>query len=178
MKIFTYNTVVRQSIEQLLDEVARRGSWFGGGSVAALSTALAAALLEKLSVAQATVIRLRGIRCECLRLVEQDARTFASVIAATRTRRQATFRSRLKAAIDVPCRIVERAQTIQRLAREQAGRIKPQFRSDLQCVSALATSAETAARALINTNLAWLNDPRYRLAIHRRLGSHARPRGR
>ena len=68
------------SLEQFLEQVARRGSWVGGGSVAALSAALAAAVLEKLVVQPSAGRRLKTIRRQCLALVSQDAERFAKAI--------------------------------------------------------------------------------------------------
>jgi len=162
------------SVEQFLEEVARRGSWVGGGSVAALSAALAAALLEKLLTHPQAARRLRRIRHACVRLIERDAVTFARVIKATRLKNHQGFRRALKAAIDVPCQVVEHAQAIRRTARDAARSVKPQFQSDLRCAIALADAAGTSARILIDTNLAWLKDPDYTKAIRHRLKSSVR----
>ena len=164
-------------LEQFLEQVARRGSWVGGGSAAALCAALAGALLEKLVHQPQAARRLRRIRRECLGLIERDAATFARVIAATRARRREIFRRSLKAATEVPCRVFEHAQTIQTSCRTAQRSVKPRFQSDLRCAMALALAASESARTLILTNLAWLNDPAYTRTIQRRLQAvhrHAR----
>jgi formiminotetrahydrofolate cyclodeaminase len=161
---------VHRSLEQLLDQVAFRGSWFGGGSVAAMSAALSAALLEKLAPSPALGRRLRSIRQDCLALIEVDARTFARVIQSTRMpgNRRAFVRA-LKAATAVPLRLFRHAQTIQAISRAAQRRMKPRFRSDLQCVTALARASADGARALILTNVAWLNDHQYTKTVRRAL---------
>ena len=141
----------------------------GGGSVAALSAALSAALLEKLVVDPRTVRRLRRMWRECLALIDRDATTFARVIQATRTKNQAAFRRSLKRAIDVPRRVFEHAWAVQATCRTTERAVKPQLHSDLRCARALAHAAAESARALIETNLRWLGDPAYATRIRRQL---------
>ena len=148
----------------------------GGGSVAALSAALAAALLEKLVVQPRPAYRLRHVRRASLRLMEQDAVRFARVIAATRSGKRRTFANALKAATDVPCQVFEHAQAIQAACRWAQRSVKPKFQSDLRCAMATALAASESARTLIETNLAWLNDERYARIVHSRLQRAGRPR--
>ena len=162
---------MQASLEQFLEQVARRGSWVGGGSVSALSAALAAALLEKLIPSVPQARRLRRIRRECVRLIDADAGTFARVIRAIREDDQPSFRRSLKAATEIPCRVVEHARMIQAACRQAKRALKPRFRSDLLCAMATARGAEESAQALIRTNLAWLHDPAYARQIRRRLQS-------
>ena len=159
------------SLEQLLEQVARRGSWVGGGSVAALSAALAAALLEKLVVSPSQGKRLRAIRKECVLLIHRDAERFARVIQATRQKRRPAFSRALKTATDVPCRVFEHTQVVQAACRAAQRSVKPRFQSDLRCAMAVAMAAAESARTLIHTNLAWLNDRAYTKRVRRRLQS-------
>ena len=158
-----------ESLESFLAKVARRGSWFGGGSAAALTAALAAALLEKLIVRQDIARQLRKSRRECTRLIDQDAKTFARVVDVMRTGQRQEFTRALKQAIDVPCRVYERACAIRSIGHAAQRLDKPQLRSDLRCAMALADAAGVSARELIDTNLTWLKDPVYARAIRRRL---------
>ena len=144
------------SVEQFLNQVARRCSWIGGGSVAAFSAALSAALLEKLVHRPATIRRLHEIRRECLQLVQQDADSFARVILATRSRNPAVFRRSLKQAIAIPRRVVRHATTLQRISQTAARAVPSKFHSDLRCAEGLAGAAAQAGRAFIRTNEAWL----------------------
>lgn len=168
---------MHESVEEFLEQVARRGSWVGGGSVAALSAALSAALLEKLVVDQKMARRLRHLWQECLALIDRDAHTFARVIHATRANHRRAFAQSLQAATEVPCRVFECAQIVAVLARAAQKTIKPKFQSDLRCAFALAQASSAAAQALIQTNLAWLNDPVYRRSIRRRLATAGRADG-
>ncbi len=158
-----------QSLEQFLEHIARRGSWFGGGSVAALSAALAAALLEKLIHDAGTARRLRRVRQECLTLIHRDADAFARVIQTTRRDERVAFRRSLKAATEIPCRVFEHAEGLQAVCRAAQRAVKPQFQSDLRCAMAVAMAAAESARALVLTNLTWLNDRVYAQKVERRL---------
>ena len=163
--------MLQGSVEGFLNQVARRGSWIGGGSVAALSAALSAALLEKLVHQPALVRRLRRIRRECLALVQRDASAFARVIQATRVRDRRAFQRALKAAIEIPVRIFEHARTVHAACREAQRAVSSRFHSDLRCARALAAAAEEASRGFISTNLAWLGDRNYARRIRRRIQS-------
>lgn len=173
--------MLHESVEQFLAQVARRGSWLGGGSVAAFSAALAAALLEKLVHGPALTRALRRSRRECVALIQRDATTFARVIRATRTGNPDAFRRSLKTATEVPRRIFDHAQMIQAACRKAQRAVKPRFQSDLRCAMALALAAGESARTLIETNLAWLNDPGYTRQVRRQLQAaqhHARTHSR
>ena len=146
--------------------------------MAALSAALAAALLEKLIPSPSATRRLRRMRRSCTELIRRDAQTFARVIQATRARDRRAFLRLLKTAIDVPCRVFEQARALHAQCHDAQREVKPQFRSDLRCAMALASAAADSARTLIETNLAWLNDPAFAARIHRRMTNAGRPRNR
>jgi len=169
---------VQASFDSFLEQIARRGSWFGGGSAAAIAAALAAALVEKLTVSPPLRRRVHRIRRECTRMVQQDAAAFSKVIRASRTGRRAAFRRALQAATEVPCRVVEQAKAVEAACRQTAKTLKPQFQSDLRCARALAAAAGASGRALIDTNLDWLNDPSFTRRIRRRLRDATRPSSR
>ena len=158
--------------------MARRGSWFGGGSVSAFGAALAAALLEKLTAGARPARRLTRIRQQCLQLVWRDADVFSRVIEASRSGRRQAFAKTLKAATEIPCQIFAYAQTIRGLSAITARSIKPQFRSDVASVNGMALAAADGARALVETNLAWLNDPAYTRTIRRKLAAASVRHGR
>ena len=166
------------SLDRFVSHIARRGSWFGGGSVAALCAALAAALLEKIVVEAVPARTLRRIRRECLGLIKKDADAFARVITTTQSKDRGAFRSSLKTAIDIPSRVFEHAERIQAVCRTAQRTVKPRYQSDLRCALAVALAAAESARTLVITNLAWLNDPATTRQIERRLQTaqrYARP---
>ena|GEM_PF-2357154 len=165
---------MRRSLNDFLEQVARRGSWVGGGGVAALSAALSAALLEKLVTRPALGQKLRRLRGICLALIDADADTFSRVIQAMRRNDQPGFRRALKRATDVPCQVFESAAAVQAACRAARRAINPRFQSDLRCAEALAGASCVAARALIHTNLVWLKDPAYARVTQRRLAAAMR----
>lgn len=162
------------SVEELLRQVARKGSWMGGGSVAALCAALSAALLEKLVVQPAAAQRLRRIQRTCLALIPRDGRVFSQVIQATRHGDRRGLRRALKTATEVPWQVFAHAQTVQKICQQAQRSVKPRFQSDLRCALAVALAASESARTLIHTNLAWLNDAAYTRMMRRRLQSATR----
>ena len=142
--------------------------------MAALSAALAAALLEKLVYRPSLARRLRTIRRACLALIQRDAATFSRVIHATRANNRQAFVRALKTATDVPCRVFEYAQLVQAMCRAVQRSVSPKLQSDLRCAMAVSIAAAESARTLILTNLAWLNDRAYTKQIQHRLRAAAR----
>ena len=139
--------------------------------MAALSAALAAALLEKLVPQAAARQKLRRIRRACLALVARDAAMFSRAIQVSRRGNRARFCRALKAATDVPWQVFAHAQTVQRMCRQAQRSVKPRFQSDLRCALAVALGASESTRTLIQTNLVWLNDATYTRRMRRRLQS-------
>ncbi len=160
---------MHESLEEFLDHVAQRGSWFGGGSAAALTSALAAALLEKVVVEPSVLQRLRRIRRVCVELIQRDATAFAAVIRAIRQQNTRAFRMTLQAATEVQWQVFECARRVGADGTAAQRLVKPRFQSDLRCAMAMARAAEVSARTLIVTNLAWLHDRSYTRAIRRRI---------
>lgn len=165
------------SIEQFLEQVARRGSWLGGGSVAALSAAMAAALLQKLVIRKASVRRLKRLRRASLLLIDRDARTFAKAIAATRLGNRRRFVAALKQATEVPFCVFANAHQVIAMGLAEKRAIKPQFQSDVRCALAAAWAAAGSAQALILTNLAWMKDAAYARRMRKRLKQAAQHAG-
>ena len=144
------------SLEQFLEQTATRGTWYGGGSAAALSCALSAALMEKLASRPQTIRTARTIRRRCTRLVHEDARVFAKAVYAMSSHDRRRVQGAMKAAIAVPQEISTSAQRLRRISRQVGNALRPHFRVDLRCADALAQAADESARALVLTNLAWL----------------------
>ena len=157
------------SLEQFLDQTAKRGSWYGGGSASALTGALAAALLEKLLSRPQDVKPVRALRNRCFDFVERDATAFARVIEAYYQHDYSAAKLALKEAIEVPVRVYAVATRVLTTAKRLSRSIRPQYRSDLRCAMSLASASRTSARAFIVTNLKWLGDPAHARRIERRL---------
>jgi len=160
---------VQTSVDQFLDQTARRGTWYGGGSAAALSCALAAALLEKLASRSTAARPLRAMRTRCVGLVGQDAAAFSRVIRAKARRNRLAVQRALRAAIEIPAEVYASSQQLLKAASQIKQTIHPSYQVDLTCAVALAKASGQAARALVITNLAWLGDRAYSRQLHRKL---------
>jgi formiminotetrahydrofolate cyclodeaminase len=155
-------------LERFLDQTAKRGTWYGGGSAAALACALAAALLEKLANRSPATTTIRAIRHRCASLIDQDARAFARVIQAqARHDRRAAHRA-LKAAIEIPGEVYTSSQRLLSAALHIRKAISPSYQVDLRCAEAFARASREAARVLVLTNLKWLGNHAYSRRIHRK----------
>ena len=128
--------------------------------------------MEKLARQPRVIAAARLIRRRQTRLIDEDARAFARVIQAMSTR-PGLFRRRLKGAVDIPAQVHDDARRLGRLARGVKRTIPPRYHVDLLCAEALAEAAAQSAKALIMTNLAWLNEPAYAQRIRRRLASRS-----
>lgn len=158
-----------RSLAQFTDDVARRGSWYGGGSVAALSTALAAALLEKFTASSRARRPFERIRRECLALVRRDAEVFAGVIQTKAAHDHRAFQRALQDAIRIPWRISVCARRLARAGEVLRRKLPTAYHADVRCAVALADAAQRGAVALITTNLAWLGDGATSRRMRRRL---------
>ena len=165
------------SVRPILDHIAKQGSWYGGGSAAALTCAVSAALLEKLLGASSDVRRLRALRRRCTGLIDADARTFAGVIKAYYQRDARLAKRRLKAAIRIPVDVCLASGQLLARARRDAHLLKPRYRVDLRCAMELAKAAGASSRALVETNLAWLDEPAFARRVRAQLGRR-RPNAR
>lgn len=143
------------SVQQLLERTADRRSSYGGGSAAALSCALAAALVEKLAGRTGSAATARKLRACCTRLIEADAKAFAAVVRAGARQDRSALRRALRVATDVPCQVGECAQQVLSIARRIRARVSPRYRVDLCCAEALARAAKQSAQALVAANCAW-----------------------
>lgn len=169
---------MESTLEQFLEQVARRGSWVGGGSVAAVGAALSAALLEKLVYQPDAARRFRRVRRECLKLVTRDAEAFSAVIRAMHRKDQPAVQRALKQATEIPWQVFQHAQTVRAACRSAARLVKPRFQADLRCAMALAKASAESATILIHTNLDWLRDPAYTLRMRQRLHAASDHHGR
>lgn len=143
------------TVARLLKQTATRHSSYGGGSAAALSCALAAALVEKLAGRTTAAPTARRLRARCTRLIDADAEAFARVIRASAREDQAAVRRALKTATDIPCQVGECAQQVLAVARRIKARVSLRYRVDLRCADALARAAKQSACALVDANRAW-----------------------
>lgn len=174
-------------VGEFLDELAAAQPAPGGGSVAALAVALAAALcamtseLSARQLAQASRLaaQARGLLRRAAPLAQADADSYADVLAALRAPGQPDGRQReeqvsaaLARASDVPLEVAELGDTVAALAADVAERGNPAVRGDALAAAQLAAAGARTAAALVQINLAEMpDDPRAARAA--RLAAHA-----
>ena len=184
-----------QLVGAWLDELGSAAPTPGGGAVAALSTATAAALVEmvgNLTIGRAayaehepqvTAVRdeARSLRRRALEQADEDAAAFGALMAAYRlprgtddqnnTRRAAVQQATEKAAA-VPLDVAATAAAVINLASQLPGRSNPNVLSDVGVAAVTAAAAIEAAAVNVDVNLATLTDPAARAAMTAALGVH------
>jgi formiminotetrahydrofolate cyclodeaminase len=163
-------------IDPLLDALASDQPAPGGGSAAALTGAMAAAVCAKVagfasdggSVAQAAALCRR-----LTSLAEEDARHFASALSEL-GRRDDDFKlgRALEQAADAPLRIAEACADVAALAGALAVRGPSEYQPDARAAAALAAGATHAAALLVEVNLG-VTDMDERVQLAQRLSEQA-----
>jgi glutamate formiminotransferase/formiminotetrahydrofolate cyclodeaminase len=158
-----------QTVQEFCDTVAAETSAPGGGSVAAVTAALAASLTgmaarfstEQWEDAAGAVAQAEALRARLLPLAEEDARAYESVLLALRVPnevdeevRDAAIGDALSRAADVPLAIAEAALDTATLAAEVADRGNPNLQGDAATAVFLSEAAIRASANLVEINLA------------------------
>ncbi len=157
-----------QTVDELLATVAAETSAPGGGSVAAVVTAFAAALTamaarfarEQWEDAGGAVAQAEALRTRVLPLADEDAEAYETVLEALRLppdigpdRRDEALGAALSRAADVPLEIAEVALDVVTLAAELSERGNPNLRGDAATAALLAEAAVRATANLVEINL-------------------------
>jgi methenyltetrahydrofolate cyclohydrolase len=151
----------KQPLEEFLSNVAAATPAPGGGSSAAVSTALAAALVEMAagvpssrasgaSRAGDAVERAGALRARALRLAEEEMTSYAPVLEA---RDEHEREIALAAACEPPAQIAETAAEVAELGLEVATSASPSVRGDALAGVVLAEAAASAAFRLVEINV-------------------------
>ncbi len=174
--------------EMLLEAVAAPAATPGGGSVAALAGALAAALGRMVAglssgkkayaayqpqLARA-LDRLEVLGGQMQQAVDRDAASYDLVTAAYKlpkddAGRAEAIQQALRGATEAPLGVVERAAEIRRLLDELAPITSPNMASDMKVGALMADAAREGARANVEINLASIRDEAYVQSVRRRL---------
>jgi formiminotetrahydrofolate cyclodeaminase len=142
-----------QSLEEFLDSVGEDTPAPGGGTSSAVTTALAAALVEmaaRLASDDEAADSARGMRGDGLRLAEEELTSYASVLEAETPADRTTA---LDGASEPPAQIAEVAASVAELGVRVAGSSSPAVRGDALTGVILAESAAAAAARLVQTNI-------------------------
>ena len=169
-----------QSIGRFLDDVAARVPAPGGGAVAALQAAQAAALLAMVArysdgpryAADAEIISsvlaaAEDLRAECLQLADEDAAAFGAVGAAyalPRDSEQAlairsgAIAAALAGAAEPPARVVAASDRLVGLAETLLPRGNRNVITDIAAAAESARGAAATARVNVEVNLSGIPD--------------------
>ena len=145
-------------MEEFLAAVAEDTPAPGGGTSSAMTTALAAALVEMSARLAAkgsddgdgAVGRASELRAEALRLAQEELTSYAPVLEAETAADRTTA---LDAASEPPAQIAETAAAVAELGIEVAGSTSPAVRGDALTGVVLAEAAASAAARLVATNI-------------------------
>jgi formiminotetrahydrofolate cyclodeaminase len=169
-----------QTIGMFLDELAARVPAPGGGAVAALHAAQAAALLAMVArysdgprfAAHAQTISgvltaAEELRAECLRLAEEDAAAFGAVGAAyalprdsdeATAARSAAIAAALAGAAEPPARVVAASSRLTGLAETLLPAANRNVITDVAAAAEAARAAAATARINVEVNLSGITD--------------------
>jgi formiminotetrahydrofolate cyclodeaminase len=184
-----------QAIGAWLDELGSAAPAPGGGAVAAMSAATAAALVEMVGnltlgrpayaehEAQVTAVRdtARRLRRLALGQIDEDAVAFRALMAAyrlpretdeQRAARRPAVQAATRRAAAVPLDVAATAAEVIQLAAELPGRSNPSVLSDVGVAAATAAAAIEAAAINVDVNLAALADAGARAELAAQLESH------
>ncbi|MGB9756886.1 MAG: cyclodeaminase/cyclohydrolase family protein [Candidatus Bipolaricaulaceae bacterium] len=144
----------------------------GGGAAAALSGALAAALVRKVAaLAQKrgrnvgeSVERAEAFLQKFLELAEADSHAYAAVVAAQKSGGGELERALTRAA-GVPLEMAQKALGLMDLAERLLSLCPKSARSDLACAARLAWAACTSALYTVDANAQSLKDEKFRAEL-------------
>ncbi len=170
-------TIGQENVEYLLAAIAAKTPTPGGGAVAAITSALAAALgqmvvnytCSKPSLADHNELHEEALRTlaelqsSALRLADADAEAFAHLsdlwgLPADDARRQAEWNDAVAAAIDAPRQVMGASMGTLRLTERLSGKTVRNLRSDLAITALLAEAGARAAACNVRINIPLLND--------------------
>jgi formiminotetrahydrofolate cyclodeaminase len=164
------------TVQGWLEELGERGPAPGGGSAAAITAAMAAALVamaarlsaDSWSEAGGVSAQTAALRDRLAALAQADADDYAESLrvlenpeAIPADRRDRALASALDRAAQTPLLIAETAGDVATLAYQARERVELRVQADVDAALALAVSAAQAAARLVEVNLsATRDDPR------------------
>jgi len=152
------------TIEEFLEEVAARKPTPGGGSVAALSGALAAALVSmaaEFSRNKGLSEQARALMKTLTQLVDRDAQAFAS--------------RDLKEATQVPLQTAKHSYAVLKLAATLLEVCNPKVITDVGVAAKMAEAAVKGAMLNVKVNLASIGDKDFKDEVLKEAEEFSRP---
>ncbi len=179
---------LRSGFEPFIEQLAAPTGVPGGGSAAAVSGAMAAALgmmvagisrgkkayVQHEPALSAAITRLTRLRDQFKTAADADAESFHNVMAALKAAKAspaaaAGVTEALKQATKVPLSVAKRARETEGILRELQPITSPQMSSDLTTGLALAEAAVRGAIANVEVNLSGLDDPQFQEEVRSEL---------
>ncbi len=170
-------SIADETVENLLGAIAGKTPTPGGGAVAAITSALAAALAQMVvsysrskeslqehsQLHEEALATLGQLQESALRLADDDAKAFGHLsdlwgLPADDARRQAEWETAVAGAIAAPRQIMGASMSTLRLLEQLAGKTIRTLRSDLAITALLAEAAVRAAACNVRINTSLLND--------------------
>jgi glutamate formiminotransferase/formiminotetrahydrofolate cyclodeaminase len=171
-------------VKEFVDELASSSPAPGGGSVAALSASLGAALVAMVSaltvgkekhrenweIMEKTGKEATELKKRLLELMEADTEAFNTFMAALKmpkgteeekNRRKEAIQEATKGAIDVPLKTLRACRDVAALAGTACGKGNPNAVSDAGTAAIMAQAAGKAAAYNVKINLMGLKDEAY-----------------
>jgi quercetin dioxygenase-like cupin family protein/formiminotetrahydrofolate cyclodeaminase len=143
-------------LDELLDVLASTSAPVGGGSVAALAAAMAAALLERCAAeagAESSRVRLAALRSGLADLIDVDAAALVALMRGSAETVDNEVASLIGEAASAPMgRLREVARELTGLAEQLERDGRPALHGEAQCARILASAAGDAAGAIVALN--------------------------
>lgn len=169
--------IEQMSVDELLEAIGSKTPTPGGGAVASVVTALAAALgrmvvvfshgKKKLAAHESlhaeSLEKLQEMSRRAVELAETDAEAYAALNALWKLdqsdeRRQREWSGAVNAAIDAPMQVLAACVAIIELLEQLAGKTNPMLNSDLAMAAILAEAGARSAAWNVRVNLPLLKD--------------------
>jgi glutamate formiminotransferase len=180
---------LRAGVEPFVEQLAAPTATPGGGSAAAATGAMAAALavmvasmsrgkkayVQYESQLSAAIARLGPLREELKAAIDADAESYNAVMNAYKVAKtaspqegEALIEAGLKQATNVPLGVAEKSREVEKITESLFAISTPNMKSDLTTAQALARAAMTGALANVDINLASLKDQAFGAEVRKR----------
>lgn len=172
-----------KTIEKFLDELASKSPAPGGGSIAALSGALSAALVsmvcrltigkKKYREVQKEIKKILNasekLREELTKLIDEDTKAYNQVVKAFKLSGRPDIEKVLKQAAEVPLETAQNCKKVLELAIRVAKIGNKNALSDIKIAKLLAQTGIKAAILNVKINLSLIKDKRFKERVEKAL---------
>lgn len=177
--------LANKTIEELLDELASSSPAPGGGSISALSGALAAGLVSmvcRITRGKKKYVKVQKeikeileisekLREELTKLVDEDTEAYNGVVKAYKSSRKPDIEKALKHATEVPLETAGKCKKVLELAKRVAKIGNKNTLSDAKVAKLLAQAGIKGAIFNVKINLPLIKDKRFRKKVEKTLSN-------